>query len=158
MESVKPILQQFADALTAEVKAVSKGFAPSIENIVNEDSFSILGSPYISVLIDGRAPTKMGAKKGNPTLQEIILSWVEKHGIEPKVKKINKDGDDVSKVSMSYAVANSIHRYGTLLYQRGGGNNIFDTIISKSRIDAFAGSIGAAITFDAKSELLKDFK
>ncbi|MES2397937.1 MAG: hypothetical protein V4549_18135 [Bacteroidota bacterium] len=155
MGSIKPILEQFAEALKSDVKAVSKGFAPTIESIVTESSLSIVGSPYISVLINGRAPTKSGTKKGSPTLQEVIYSWIQKHGIEPRAKK---EGDTMTQLSLSYAISNSIHRHGTLLYQRGGGNNIFDTIINKSRIDSFTNSIGAALTSSLSSEVLKDFK
>ncbi len=133
MENIKPILEQFAEALTKDVKSVTKRFSPTIENVVSDTGFAILGSPYISTLIDGRPPTSATAKKGNPTLQEIIYKWVQDKGITAKV---NEQGKAVSQLSLSWAISNSIHMHGDLLYQRGGGNNIFSSIINQNRLNA----------------------
>ena len=37
---------------------------------------------------------------------------------------------------LSYAISQSIHRKGDLLYQRGGGNNIFENIFTSERIES----------------------
>jgi hypothetical protein len=132
----KEILEQFAKDILPELQGVSKGFAPSISYEVGEDFLLITASPYIRVLIDGRAPTRAGAKKGSPTLQEAILSWIERHSITPRA---NKDGKIPTQEQLSWMISKSIHKYGTKLYQdiQNGAtpNNIFDTIITTERID-----------------------
>jgi hypothetical protein len=132
----KEILEQFAKDILPELQGVSKGFAPSISYEVGEDFLLITASPYIRVLIDGRAPTREGAKKGSPTLQEAILSWIERHSITPRA---NKDGKIPTQEQLSWMISKSIHKYGTKLYQdiQNGAtpNNIFDTIITTERID-----------------------
>jgi hypothetical protein len=126
------ILQQFADVIVPEMKAVSKRFADSIEAEVTDTSLVITASPYINVLIDGRRPTRIGAPKGNPTLQQIIRKWIDEKGITPR---IDKSGRLPTKDQLSWAISKSIHLYGDRLYQRGGGNNIYDSIITPQRID-----------------------
>ena len=136
MSANKEILEQFAKDILPELQGVSKGFAPSISYEVGEDFLLITASPYIRVLIDGRAPTREGAKKGSPTLQEAILSWIERHSITPRA---NKDGKIPTQEQLSWMISKSIHKYGTKLYQdiQNGAtpNNIFDTIITTERID-----------------------
>lgn len=135
----KEILQQFADALVPELKSVSGRFAPSIESEVTDTSMTIYASPYIRVLIDGRGPTRTGASKGSPTLQQIIRAWIDQKSITPRA---NANGIIPTLDQLSWAISKSIHAKGTLLYQRGGGNNIYDTIITKSRIDNLVSLIG----------------
>ncbi len=129
----KDILQQFVNEIVPELRAVSKGFADSIDSEVTNDGFEITASPFINVLIDGRGPTKKGAKKGTPTLQQIMLEYINKKSIVPRP---NSAGKIPTVEQLSWAFSQSIHMHGTLLFQRGGGNNIFDTIITKSRIDS----------------------
>jgi hypothetical protein len=128
----KEILEQFAKDIVPELQAVSKGFAPSISYEVGDDYLIITASPYIRVLIDGRAPTREGAPKGSPTLQEAILAWIKRHSI---VGRVGKDGKIPTDEQLSWAISKSIHLRGTRLYQQGGGNNIFDSIITSERIN-----------------------
>lgn len=130
--SNEEILTQFAKEIVPELQAVSKGFAPSISYTVTDNSLEITASPYIRVLIDGRAPTRQGAPKGNPTLQQAILSWINRHSITARA---NSQGKIPTPEQLSWMISKSIHLHGTRLYQQGGGNNIFDTIITQSRID-----------------------
>lgn len=123
------ILKQFGEDLLIEVKAVSKGFAPTVELDVSEKSFEIKASPYIGVLIHGRKPTK-SRSAGSPTLRELIYNWIKKHDITPKEKNMTQE-------ALSYAISKSIHMYGTRLYQQGGGANIFDQVLNEGRIKAF---------------------
>lgn len=132
MRTNKEILQQFADVIVPEMKAVSKRFADSIEVEVSESTLLITASPYIRTLIDGRGPTSLNAVKGNPTLQQIIRKWIDEKGITPR---IDKNGRLPTKDQLSWAISKSIHMYGDRLYQRGGGNNIYDSIITPQRID-----------------------
>lgn len=148
----KEILQQFADKIVPELQAVSKGFAPSIEAVVDETSMTIYASPYIRTLIDGRGQTRSGARKGSPTLQQIILAWIERHSITPRA---NKSGTIPTKEQLSWAISKSIHRDGTVLYQRGGGNNIYDTIITQPRIDNLLNLFGQRYLTEIQSITIK---
>ncbi len=132
MKTDKEILQQFASEIVPELKAVSKRFAPSIESVIDETSVTIYASPYIRTLIDGRGPTRANAPKGNPTLQQIIRKWIDERSISPRP---NAAGKIPTLDQLSWAISKSIHAHGDLLYQRGGGNNIFESILTDSRID-----------------------
>ena len=135
----KDILKQFGEALIPELKKVSKGFAPSIGMEVDEKSLTIFASPYISVLNDGRAPTKSGAKTGNPTLQQTLRSWIDRHSITPRP---NEAGKIPSLDQLSWAMSKSIHLYGDRLYQQGGGKDVFGGIITEDRINSLLNVIG----------------
>ena len=128
MSSLTDIFNKFINEVEPEIKAVVGSFAPTIESKIkdNDKGFQILASPYIRVLIDGRAPTKEGATKGNPTLQQAILAWIERHSIQPKLATMSQE-------SLSWAISKSIHKKGTKLYQKGGGNRIFDPILTTER-------------------------
>ena len=123
MSSLKEIFQKFVDEVEPQIKQAVGSFAPTIESEVKDYSFTIYASPYIRVLIDGRKPTSEGATKGSPTLQETILDWIRRKSIQP-------DKPNMTQESLSWAISKSIHKRGTLLYQRGGGNRIFDNILT----------------------------
>lgn len=123
MSSLKEIFQRFIDEVEPQIKQVVGSFAPTIESEVKDYSFTIYASPYIRVLIDGRKPTREGAAKGNPTLQMVILDWIRRKSIQPDKPNMTQEG-------LSWAISKSIHKNGTLLYQRGGGNRIFDNILT----------------------------
>lgn len=126
MSSLKEIFQRFIDEVEPQLKQVVGSFAPTIESEVKDYSFTIYASPYIRVLIDGRKPTREGAAKGNPTLQMVILDWIRRKSIQPDKPNMTQEG-------LSWAISKSIHKRGTLLYQRGGGNRIFDNILTVDR-------------------------
>lgn len=125
MADLKQIFEQFIKEVEPKIKAVVGSFASTIESEIKEDDkgLTIYASPYIRVLIDGRAPTRQGAPRGNPTLQQVILAWIERKNITPSTADITREG-------LSWAISKSIHKKGTLLYQRGGGNRIFDPILT----------------------------
>lgn len=132
------IFKQFGESIVPELKKVSKRFADSIEYKATETSFIISASPYIRTLIDGRPPTSSGAAKGTPTLQQIIRVWIDEKGIAPR--PVN--GKTPTLESLSWAISKSIHMRGDLLYQKGGGNNIFDSIITEDRLNNLLNLIG----------------
>jgi hypothetical protein len=126
------IFKQFTDTIIPELQKVSGRFASSIESEYTDDTLTISASPFIRVLIDGRKPTSANARTGSPTLQQIIRKWIDEKGITPKAKK---NGIIPTKEQLSWAISKSIHVNGTLLWQRGGGNNIFDPILTPQRIN-----------------------
>ena len=126
------IFKQFSETIIPEPQKVSGRFANSIESEYTEDTLTISASPFIRVLIDGRKPTSANARTGSPTLQQIIRKWIDEKGITPKAKT---NGIIPTKEQLSWAISKSIHVNGTLLWQRGGGNNIFDPILTPQRIN-----------------------
>lgn len=153
MLSDKDILQQFADRIVPELKAVAKGFAPSIEAVVDDTSMTIYASPYIMTLVHGRGPTKAsGWSSGPKTLQQVILAWIEKHSIQPRA---SKDGRIPTAEQLSWMISKTIHRDGTLLYRRGGGNNVFDTIITSNRMENLLNLFGEKYLTEIKAINLK---
>lgn len=127
------ILQQFVDKITPEVKTAVKRFAPTIETEVTPTSATIYGSKYIQTLIDGRPPTSSNPEIGPKSLQQILFEWIETKGIQPTP---TPSGRIPTLEQLSWAMSNSMHKKGDLLYQRGGGNNIFENIFTDSRIQS----------------------
>jgi hypothetical protein len=76
---------------------------------------SIKAAFYSRWLQDGRKPTSPGAPRGNPTLQEIILKWIDDKGLIPdlityKSGRIQDMTD--AKLSLSWVISQKIHREG----------------------------------------------
>lgn len=157
-ERDRQILTDFANAVVPQIQNLSSSFAPSINYEINEKitgfEFLITGAPYMSVLVDGRKPTGTGAKKGAPTLQQIILAWIERKGITPKA---SDNGKVPTTTQLSWMISKSIHKKGTLLYQRGGGNNVFDTIFTQQRIDSLVDLLTESKFAEIESEVLREF-
>jgi len=139
-EEASEILKQFTELIVPELKEAAGSFGDTIKTEVSEKGFEITISSLVNVLIDGRPPTSSGASAGNPTLQQSILSWIQSKGIAPRA---NARGVTPSVQSLSWAISKSIHRDGTKLYQQGGGNNIFEGIITDQRIDSLLNLVGA---------------
>lgn len=131
MATTRELLESFGQQLFIEAKAVSKGFARTMELEIDDKSITIYGDKYISTLWKGRGPTRFGAKKGNPTLQQLMLAWINKNNIKP-------NEPSMTDVALSWAMSKSIHQYGTKLYQQGGKQNVFEAILTKDRINSFS--------------------
>jgi hypothetical protein len=147
------VLKQFAEKIVPELKQVSGRFADSIESTVKTtadgSTLEITASPYITTLIDGRKPTSPDAKKGDPTLQEILLEWIKSKSITPSALP-NEKAPTLEE--LSWLMAKSIHAKGDLLYQRGGKNNRFEAIITQSRIDALFTQLSNAQFIDFQTK------
>lgn len=140
-ENFKKYAEEFAKEMIPKLRAVSKGFAPTIgyemEEKASTINLRIFGDEHILTLVYGRGPTKNSGNRGRSTLRANILDWVKRHGITSKITG-NKT---ISDQSLAYAIASKIHSSGTLLYReiRAGKQpvNIFDEILSKEKIRQF---------------------
>ncbi len=149
------ILQQFAETVVPELRKVAgKSFGASIDYETTSDSLEIYGSPFISVLVDGRRPTKSGVRS-NPSLKERIQFWIEEKGIQPKP---DANGNIPSIESLAFMITRSIHKKGTLLFQRGGGNNIFDTVLTNDRLESLLSLFGEKYLNTIESGVLRELK
>lgn len=150
------ILTQFAEMVTPELQVVAGShFGKTIDYEVTEDTLTITGSPYISVLVDGRRPTSGNAKRGTPSLRDAILDWIKAKGITARP---DKNGNIPSQQSLAFMISRSIHLYGTKLYQEGGGNNIFDRVLTQSRIDSLLAMFPENYRNEVESGLLRELK
>ena len=127
------IFKEFSGKIIPELKEVSGRFAESIRDESTENHLLITGDPHINVLVDGRPPTTSNPVIGPKSLQQIILEWIPTKSIVPTA---TPSGRIPTVIQLSWAISKSIHMKGDLLYQRGGGADIFDEIISKSRINS----------------------
>jgi hypothetical protein len=101
---------------------------------------------YIRVLETGRGPTSATATKGNPTLRENILEWVE-----TKVRPT-----DISAKSLAYLIARKIHKEGTLLYRQGGNSGILSEFTNEEWIrKTLTPRLRDAIIFELRTNLFR---
>lgn len=153
----RPILQQFADKLTAEIKVViphvSGKTSESVQPHVYEGGFMIDANASLVTLITGRKPTGYGPFEKKETLQQKILVWMDLKGIQGHV---DTAGKFISQNSISWAIANSIHRNGNKLYQSKGYNNLFEKMLNPQRIDSLIDALGMSFQQEIKSDIIKE--
>ena len=149
-EDSKQIIKQFGNKLTEDIKrAIPKGTGETAESVnieFTKSGFIIRGGAQIGAIIDGRKPTSAGAKKGNPTVQESVLKWIKAKGITPRESSM-------SDVSLSWAMANSIHKNGFK-----GRGNIFAKVITKQRIASLTETLISNEAIAIQSKVIKEFK
>lgn len=149
------ILEQFAQEVVPELQTQARSFGPSIRYGIGGNALVIDGHPHIGVLMYGRGPTTSGASKGDPTLYENILSWINRHGITPK----NDDPErPMTSETLAFMISRSIHRHGTRLYQeikRGGQpKDIFGVVLTEDRISNLLKTIADDMQTRITSDLL----
>jgi len=119
-----------------------------------KQGLTIYGVHYLQWAETGRGPTRPGAKKGNPTLQQSILLWL-------KIKNIplyrNKRGQFLSRVAMSYMISGKIHREGDSLYRSGKTRDVFSSVVSQKEVDKLIKQITGGYIIETSSDLLKAF-
>lgn len=153
-ETDRMILEQFAQSVVPQLASVAgNSFGSTIDHHFEDDALIIDASPFISVLWKGRKPTRQGATRGTPTLQQSILQWLKVKGIQPVSKTESSKTDALE--SMSWAISKSIHLHGTLLYQKGGKPNPFDAVLNQSRIDSLLTLFDESYRNRITSDLIK---
>lgn len=144
-KEIESILKEFFDQLASEIKSKlpkSTGrTAKEIEVTVKTTgalTVAKLEAPsYIGALEHGRGPTK-GGKGSGLTLREQILGWIYERGfsfpLQPQKswQKTIKNADQ-----LSWAMAISIHKHGTKLFQKGGHSGVLSTVLVDTRIENF---------------------
>jgi len=144
------ILKQWGDALLVDIKgaipSATGKTAASIYVEYSKTGMVIKGGSQIQALIDGRKPTSSGASKGSPTLQASLLEWIKARNITPREPKMSQE-------QLSWAMSKAIHRDG---YK--GKGNIFQSVITDSRIEELTNSLLDSERVFIQSEVIKQFK
>lgn len=147
------ILARYAAALTEDIKEaipkVTGKTADSVTPRVYDKGFEISANASLVTLIDGRKPTS-STTAGNPTLKEIILQWIKDKPLAIP--------EGFTEETLAFVIARSIHNKGTRLYQLGGGNNLFKTVITDARIDLLVAQLAENKAIEVSSEVVKQFK
>jgi hypothetical protein len=153
MEDYTDILQEAMDSfelslkrqLLEEGRKATGETINSIHSEVEPQAARLLGSGHLYYLVHGRGPTGATAAAGEPTLLERIKDWIAAKGLA-----LNP-----------YAVANSIHKKGTLLYQgldkRFPGQRKTDTleaVLNAQTLGDLRAKLGTAARKNISSELL----
>lgn len=128
---IEDIFKKIGDEIIVEMKTalpkVSGKTANSLELKVTPTSLEIWGDKTIGAIIEGRKPTKAGAKQtGEKTVQQSVLEWIKLKGITPKESSMSQE-------SLSWAISKSIHKNG---YK--GKPDLFKNIVNKSKIDSIS--------------------
>lgn len=146
------VLSEFAAKIVDEMKKgitkVTGKSANSIEFYLTQQGFRILGSESVVANIVGRGPTGAAYFKQEKTLQQIILEWIIAKGIT---------STDLSQVALSWAISMSIHKKGTLLYQRGGAGNFMETIWTDERVNTFMNQYSGTLAERTMEYLITNF-
>lgn len=158
MATDKEILTQFINEVYADFqKVIPKSIqAKGLNKEVTDTTGIITAWKYINVLEYGRRPTKAGAKKGSPTLQQELLKWIESKGI---VAKATTGKKPITQEALSWAMSRSIHKKGNLLWQQlqGQSNGLLSNVVSQQRINALLGAFGDKYRSQVSSAIVKQF-
>ena len=148
-DNSKDIIKQFGERLTEDIKnAIPKATGATRDSVYIEytkTGFIIRGGAQIGAIIDGRKPTSVGAKKGNPTVKEQILAWIKAKGIRP-----NEAG--MSDETLAFLIARSIHKNGFK-----GRGNIFKNVITASRFTSLSETLIRNEALAIQSFIIKEF-
>lgn len=153
------IMSQFGKALLQDLKDNTPGSVQDELKLeeVSDNGFKITGPYWIGVFEKGRGPTRSGAKRGSPTLQEQILNWIESKGIKGEAKDGKKAPDSTQ---LSWAISNYIHKHGNKLYRElnGGKTDYFDSVFTDDRIETFMKVYGTKYLTSIGSDIVDKFK
>lgn len=132
------LIQEIRDAMAAgEINATGKS-SDSLRYEASEDHFTLYGDKSFVWMEQGRAPG------GQPPLDNIV-DWVEAKGIQP---------DEGTQESLAWAIVKKIEREGTKAFQSGKRRDVYSSVITQARIDAFITIVSARIGRSVKTDLL----
>ena len=105
------LLQKLGETLVMKFRAsiepvkASGRTAASIHAVATDTTLEVLAHRSIGALEYGRKPTSSGATKGNPSLYEQILDWMQYRSVFAGLK-----GNE--RKSVAYAITKKIHEKG----------------------------------------------
>jgi hypothetical protein len=143
------ILKDFLEKLKGDIQSsldssgvnASGNLRNSLRVEVGAISGKLVGARYAGAVEVGRKPTVAG---GNGTLKDAIRQWIDDKGINPI---------DITKDSLAYVIARSIHKKGTLLHQDGVTDHygrskpsmVINGVIEDGRLENLSRAVAASI-------------
>ena len=120
--------------------------AASVEVRPTDKGGQVVANKYIEQLVYGRGPTQ---KQGQGELRAAIRRWIDDKGIN----------SDIPKDSLAFLIARKIHREGTALYRRTGGQDsgLLDEALNEQRIIALLDGLGSELEARITSEVMRTF-
>lgn len=172
MQELEQVLQQFLDSVAGDIRVrvpvVTGRTRDSIQTKVERIGDGAFGrlrgeltaNEYIYTFEKGRGPTKPGAAKGSPTLQQAIKEWIEATGLR-FFRKLKGGGvRPILPEQMSWMIAIKMHNEGNALYRKlaGGDTGVISDATNKARLEAFTKVFGARIGTYMDTQILKYIK
>jgi len=169
---IEQVLTQFIETLQVEIQAglprsVSGKTRAGVESNVTSSADGISGTltapKYIFTFEYGRPPTRQGATKGSPTLQQAIEQWVEAKNFRWS-REIKRGGSTFIKVltakQMSWAIAIKIHKEGNKLFRdlKGGKTGVITGVVTDARIKAFTDAFSEKTSRLILNDVYKDIR
>lgn len=149
-ENSEEIINQFGEDLAKDMKeAIPKATGRTRDSVrleSREKGFDIFGGAQIGAIIDGRGPTSSRASRGEKTLQQSILEYIQALSIQPREPSMTQE-------QLSWAMSNSIHKKG----YRGKGN-IFENVLTKNRIDSLTKTLLKDQLVSIQSDVIKSIE
>ena len=96
--------------------------ARSLRIQLNPDGGTLFGRNHFYTLEVGRGPTR-NITPSTPTLRERIYAWIQAKGVHV---------DGYTDLSLSYAIAKTIHKLGTKLFRDKKMQDIYSTALDEA--------------------------
>ena len=144
--TIQGIIKQYDSIGLRASGNLAKSLAYAIKDTDTGFNVQITGADYIYYLVNGRKPTRT-KKRGSPTLQEIILDWIEVKGIVPREENMTIE-------SLSWAISTKIHKDGIKVPNEFNNGTLLDVINTK----ALAEQVKPAYIERIRSDIMKGFE
>lgn len=148
-EVISNFLERKRREIISRINQATGRTARRIFSVVDHAGGTLYGPSYIEALEDGRGPTRV-ATPSKPTLREAIEEWLEHRSFSLKPGQTKK--------SLSYAIAASIHRQGTRLFQRGGKSGVLSQTITEQSFDELLEQLADVNSVTIATEVVNKFK
>ena len=145
-KKIKTFGEALVNKLQAALPRATGSTANSIRLEVTQTGFIIYGAEHIDNIFFGRKPTSAGAKKGNPTVQEMIYEWIKAKSIAPKESSMSQE-------ALSWAISKSIHKKG---YK--GKGDLFKDILKPKNFSSLADELLNIETINLQRSIRKQIK
>lgn len=163
------ILSQFGGSVVSEIikqhiaagQKVSGNFVRKLRSENDARRLQIVdGAGYGFALEAGRGPTKNKNGGGGESLVDRITQWVKGRGLKGTPYE-RKDGtlqdQDKADEGLVWAIVNSIHNKGTLIYQENRVTGVISDSINEKRVGILLDVFATKYKTQALSDLKKAF-
>ena len=115
--TIEQIKQNLSSTGTTATGKTSTSLRYSVTDNGNKATLRVVGKPFFAVVETGRKPTP--SFKPSKQFVASIQEWMDAKG----------------KQGSAYAIAQSIHKHGSKLFQKGGRTDIYSNVINQNLTD-----------------------